>query len=462
MPQVKPATSSKPLVRRFCDSRTGNVSMLFGLSVVTLFSFTGGAIDYARWFSAKNRTQIAMDSAALAGGRALQLSPTNDTSVAIAAAQAYFNQMKPTNVTISSASFTVIENSTVLKGQVTFSINTYFLGVAGFNSLQSNLLTEAVLSANGNAGSSLELSIMLDTTGSMDGQKIIDLKDAAKDMIDIVVWDDQSEYYSKVALAPFSQRVNVGGYLDKVTTVQATKDFSGEEKKGRTCVTERTGDDAYTDEKPTGDRMNAYSGDVGNAAKENENNYSNSGKCRTSNGVEIPEIVPLSSDKAALKAHIDTLPADGSTAGALGTAWAWYLLSPKWTGIWPHDSVGAPYSHLTELSPMGTPKLIKVAVLMSDGIFNTFGGQSADEATVSAHAVAVCNAMKAQGIKVYTIGFQLGGSQMAVDTLKACATRLDSDPADAPSYFFSASSGVELKAAFRQIALQLSTLRIRS
>jgi hypothetical protein len=70
--------------------------------------------------------------------------------------------------------------------------------------------------------------------------------------------------------------------------------------------------------------------------------------------------------------------------------------------------------------------------------------------------------MKAAGIKVYTVGFQLGGNQLAVDTLKACASRDADDPVDAPSYFFSAATGSELRGVFRQIALQLSTLRLRS
>jgi hypothetical protein len=70
--------------------------------------------------------------------------------------------------------------------------------------------------------------------------------------------------------------------------------------------------------------------------------------------------------------------------------------------------------------------------------------------------------MKAAGIKVYTVGFQLGGSQLAIDTLRNCASTAPDDPQGTSSYFFNAASGDELKAAFRQIALQLSTLRLKS
>jgi len=58
--------------------------------------------------------------------------------------------------------------------------------------------------------------------------------------------------------------------------------------------------------------------------------------------------------------------------------------------------------------------------------------------------------MKLKGIEVYTVGFQLGGSKLATDTLSKCAT-------DA-SHFYNSTTGDALKAAFRDIALKISTL----
>ena len=71
--------------------------------------------------------------------------------------------------------------------------------------------------------------------------------------------------------------------------------------------------------------------------------------------------------------------------------------------------------------------------------------------------------MKAAGIKVYTVGFQLGGNQLAIEHAEGLRlARCRPIRPAIPSYFFNASSGDELRGAFRQIALQLSTLRIRS
>lgn len=49
--------------------------------------------------------------------------------------------------------------------------------------------------------------MMLDITGSMDGSKIRDLKDAAKDLIDIVLIQETRK--SRIALVPFSEPINI-------------------------------------------------------------------------------------------------------------------------------------------------------------------------------------------------------------------------------------------------------------
>ncbi len=445
-------------------NRSGNVTIAFGFSALVMFATGGGAIDFARWFQVKSKLHAALDAASLAGGRALQLSAGEDHEAGIAAAKRYFEKMKPANVGGSDPVFTVIENGTVMRAEGNFTMEAPFLGMVGIPYLKATVTTEAAIAVGSNAGTNLEISLMLDVTGSMAGQKIEDLKLAAKDLIDIVVWSDQSRYTSKVALAPFSSRVNVGPYLEKVSGVKEEKNFGGTTLKGITCVTDRTGTEALTDAKPVaGATLSAYRGDTGNTARDNAWNYSATGECA------VPEILPLTSDKDALKARIDSLPATGSTAGALGTAWAWYLLSPKWTGIWHVDNMPAPYSDIKTLDPKGLPKLQKVVVLMTDGIYNTTGGTnhgdgSTESTTISNRALSICNNMKAPGvdITVYTVGFHLGDNQLAIDTLRNCASRADSDPVGYSSYFFNTTTGDELRGAFRHIALQLSTLRLRS
>jgi hypothetical protein len=165
--------------------------------------------------------------------------------------------------------------------------------------------------------------------------------------------------------------------------------------------------------------------------------------------------MPLTSDKSSLLAKVDKLSAAGGTAGHLGTAWVWYALSPNWSSIWPFASAPAAY---------GSADLQKIAILMTDGEYNTqydSNGVGVDynaypscpdaaNGCSTAQTRALCSAMKAKGIVVYTIGFQLGGNQTAIDTLNQCATEAGK--------VYTADDGDQLKQAFRDIAIKLTSL----
>ena len=161
--------------------------------------------------------------------------------------------------------------------------------------------------------------------------------------------------------------------------------------------------------------------------------------CKLLPTAEVNVIVPLSSDKTMLKSRIDKLTTGGSTAGQLGTAWAWYLLSPKWNYLFPTASAAAPYSDLAVVNAQGMPKLRKIAVLMTDGDYNINyckgveaknSDQSPDINCNSengkslAQATSLCTALKATQsggkIEVFTVGFQVSSASKTF--LTNCAT----------------------------------------
>ena len=146
---------------------------------------------------------------------------------------------------------------------------------------------------------------------------------------------------------------------------------------------------------------------------------------------EVNSVQPLSNDKVMLKRRIDEVKLAGSTAGQLGTAWAWYMLSPNWGYLWP--SANRPKDY-------GESRLQKIAILMTDGEYNTMycNGVSARDsyqAKINCNATngqaytqarTLCTNMKAEGITVYTVGFQLGGSgSTSYQTLQQCASGPD-------------------------------------
>jgi hypothetical protein len=231
-------------------------------------------------------------------------------------------------------------------------------------------------------------------------------------------------------------------------------------------VTERIGTNAYTDAAPVGTSTYVGKGYFGT-------NTSTSCGVGNYTDAEVNSIYPLTNDTALLKRRIGKLVTAGSTAGHLGTAWAWYLLSPKWNSVlqtaFPSSNAAAPYSDLTVLNAKGQPKVRKIAILMTDGDYNINyckGVEAKDSDQTpqincnsengksQAQATSVCTAMKAPvsggSIEVYTVGFQV--SSAAKTFLTSCAT-------DA-AHYYDATSEVALQAAFRDIALKISTLRL--
>ena len=427
-----------PRAASFTQDVRGSTAMLFALTTAVVLAMVGGAVDYGRAVKARDQMQNAVDAAVLAAARSWQL----DGNIALAQQRAleFYNRNKPQDIQTAITAFSTdpVRNAIVLESSGI--VPAPFLSLIRSDGFTVEARAEALLAVGGNSQTSLEISLMLDVTGSMGGQKILDLKAAAKDLIDIVVWTDQSEYTSKVALAPFAPRVNVGNFVSQFTGLAATRVISGNTRKLIKCVTERTGSYEFTDDAPASGRyLRPYNGITSTSNSNYNNNWSSSGNCSDPG----EQIIPLTSDKTVLKNHIDTFTASGSTAGALGTAWAWYLLSPKWADFWPTASRPVAY---------GTENVQKIAVLMTDGEYNYWGGASANVTTTNNKALSLCTGMKNAGVTVYTVGFDLGGSNAAINMLRSCAT-------DA-SKFYNAEDGAQLRAAFRDIALQIATLRL--
>jgi hypothetical protein len=163
--------------------------------------------------------------------------------------------------------------------------------------------------------------------------------------------------------------------------------------------------------------------------------------------------MPLTNDKTTLMNKVKNLTLGGSTAGHLGTAWAWYTLSTNWNSLWPVANQAATASDSVK----------KYAILMTDGEYNTeydtngvkVGSRNAGSAvngTSTTQARELCKNMKADGITVYTVGFGDGMTATAKETLRQCAT-------DSTKYY-DAGNGDELKSAYLDIALKLTSLYI--
>lgn len=454
----------------FASDTAGDVAILFGLMAFVMFGLIGAAVDMGRWLSARDQTQAALDSAVIAVGRAMQTQPNVDQQ---ALGKLYYDQAVKTRLTVVAGENVKFEKVTTageqsVIGTTNARIATPFMGLLGVKHLY--LVKQGSTPASGqnseDAGSevskatlsigdvNLEIAMMLDTSGSMGettssgNAKYIDMRDAASDLVNILVWADQGTFTSRVAIVPFSGDVRVpSSILTAVTNPLSVANFNlGTVHQplvyNKTpCVAERMGSNKHTDAAPgIGDYI-PYE-------------YTSAGKCAQSQSSD--ELMALSNNKGNLLAKIAGLEPRGSTAGHIGTAWSYYLLSPKWATYLPSNSQPASYSDT---------KTKKIAILMTDGEYNSThdnngvpttaqgAGGSANGNSSSGQSIAICNQMRQSGIDVYTVGFNMSSaSSTAVNTLKNCASDR--------SKYYDAENGEQLKQAFRDIALKLSELRL--
>jgi len=210
-----------------------------------------------------------------------------------------------------------------------------------------------------------------------------------------------------------------------------------------TCVSERVGSQRYTDASPASYKVGR--------------NYAS-----TNNPCPSATIQPLTDNKTTLKNLISGLTVTGSTAGQIGLAWGWYTVSPNFNTLWSGNPAGANVPRDT----------LKAVILMTDGDFNSpyctgvlagdagsGSGSSSDHINCNAtngdpftQAANLCDAIKAQNIVVYTVGFSVTAGSQAAEILKDCAT--------SPDYAFLPASGADLTDDFAAIGRDITRLRI--
>ena len=210
-----------------------------------------------------------------------------------------------------------------------------------------------------------------------------------------------------------------------------------------TCVSERT-TNAYTDVSPATTLLGT--------------NYpASANPCLSST------ITPLTATRATLTTAISGLAATSSSGGHIGVGWGWYSISPNFSSIFTGTSAPGSYT---------APHLKKVLILMTDGEYNssycngvisqdstTGSGSAADHINCNApngntytQAGLLCTAMKAKGVTIYTVGFQVGSDTNAQNLVNNCAT-------DA-QHVYTPNTGTALQDAFEAIGADIAALRI--
>lgn len=430
-------------IKRIVDDQAGAVALIFAIACAGLMMCVGLAIDVARHESFASRLQQSLDSTALAAAKMLSDPNANDEEIQ-QRADAFFRAHAQTigiaSTNISALKIAIDRTQSSVEVLANVRASSLFGGFFSIPRLQQITRRSKVVYDM----TAVELAMVLDITGSMATKgKLQDLKHASKDVIDTLFDGALNDTNVKIALAPYSAAVNVGEFANDVTALPMSTscykpcwycqrictDVTG--TLVDTCVIERQGGAAFTDEAPSGPAKLP--------------NVSAMSPIPIRYTCPSASVIPLSdrTHRDDLKAAIDAYVADGATAGHIGTAWGWYLLSPNWASVFPSESAPSAY---------GNSKAQKSMIVMTDGEFNTSYTGAADQTAASYdYFDNLCASAKADGITIYTVGFDLNLPE-ALAHLQSCAS--------SAAHFYDAKTGGQLKDAFKDIANRLGSLHV--
>ena len=420
----------------FVTDNNGTIAVIFAFVLIACCVAVGLTVDGGRAYLTKEKAGQAADAAALASAKTLMTGNSTDAEIRLIATNLFEENVlhdPSAGATYDNIKVVIDRTANTVTVSADAHVSTTFGRLANIDSFNFTTSSQATFGVG-----DLELGLVLDTTGSMNNAsnsgtgtpKIDELKVAASHLFDSLLPDSGHAGSVRIGIAPFSASVNAGAYAAAVTNGASTDQ----------CVVERSGGDASTDADPV------VASDYLRPGSSHLNDIDPTeglSRAPSAYACETASVLPLTTDKAALKATVNGFRANFWTAGHIGTAWGWYLISPNWSHVWPAASVPAAY---------GTRNLTKAIVVMTDGIYNTayYNG-----ATSAQQAINLCNNAKAKGVLVYTIGFTSPAGAEA--TLKACASP---DPHTGLPGYYHAESQAELSAAFQDIATKLTALRL--
>ncbi len=478
----------------------GHIGVTFSLTMIPLITAVGGGMDYSSAITMRQRLAHAIDSAALAVGRAHDAS----ASEAQAIAEQVFNANLSSFTNMSLGTLNVDVTPSVITVSATANIPTDFLGLVGIDNISISVSNEVMRSNR-----KIELVLALDNTGSMNsGGKMTAMKSAAKDLVEILFNGEPVSDKVKIGLVPFSQSVNVGSQFKNAAWIDKNglSSINGENFSPKTdhfallnktnngvwrgCVEARPAPYDTTDAFPTsanpdtlfvpyfapdepdkgGSYPNKYLKDKvkGSAAKRQKSikkyenkSVNNGGNSRGPNYLcTTPPITPLINSKSSLISSINSFYAQGWTHIPMGLSWGWRVLSPALP-----FSEGAPYDD---------DENVKAMVLLTDGAntaaprnnhnksyYTAYGYLAKGRLGTTSSSTAVtklnqrtatlCENIKQAGIKLYTITFNLNNNTIK-NLMRNCAS--------SPAMYYNSPTNAQLASAFRTIAGDLNKLRL--
>ena len=495
------------LCLRLRDDRRGAILVLGVFSILLTAATSMFATDLARIQIARTRLQAAADAAMLAAAR--ELGAPRPELEDIAAKVFWANMtdqtvgLTVTRVDLSVSGGPTDETGDTVRLEVDATLPLLLAGVA--DALRLTDYVEIDMSTAAAAHKRVmgaEIMMVLDNTGSMNGQKIRDLRAAAIELTEAVFDGQESIPNVYMGMVNYSASVNIGRQHAAWTgRTLASIDAQYDPTQWKGCVRVRSVALGETDD-PAGpgaefpvlfwpssristkpDVFDEYY--LANTSHQNiwppldkkkpavdERQSAGNNGYGPNLGCPAP-ITPLISSRTAILDAIDHTSGvpgidawhRGGTFGNVGLAWGWRALSPHWTGLW-HRADGSVVAGLP--LTYETPFHNKIIVMMTDGAnghyqtdMTAYGrpNEMIKTGDIDKSMLRLCTKIKQEGIIVFTITFG-SVNDATKTTYRNCASDPKTEERIVGQKYFNAPTGAELQSVFRQIGGQISELRL--
>ncbi len=485
--------------------RRGNLSTVAAFMILPVMMFIGIAVDLSLAYNKRFRAQDAADSTVLTLVKEVGV---EDNSKLKARAQKLMKANLPAGQAFTINDLEISRTPAKVSIDATLSYKTAFLRLAHIPSIDVDVTSEAV-----SDGSTLEIALVLDNSGSMAGSRIDALKQASRDFTERLFGSASAADAISISVVPFAGMVNIGSQHRGATWLDMKALNTEFQEMGlapgvnrwdlydglknvtwRGCVEARKHpfdvDDipanvvnhntlwvpSFAPDEPSGSANN-YLNDSSHShgwgwgwgrpsqpadpmAKYKDAYADIRSTSGTTSGpnflCDSDPITPLTTDKSRILSAINAMSAYGGTNMHLGIMWGWRTLSPA--------------QPFTEGRPYTKTDNAKIIVLMSDGAnfansnyysaynyskYGRLGTTSTNSSTLVSHmnerTLEACTNAKEAGIKVITIAFAIDDSA-ARNVLSSCASNT--------SLAYTVNSSSELVAKFEEIAKGLQKMRI--
>ena len=449
-------------LRELRDSSGGNVGLIFSFMLLPMVALGGAGIDLAHYEATRIEMQDGLDRGVLA---AASLTQTQQPEATL---RDYLKNLSYASDVALDFKREVTVNSRKIQANASYTINTSFIHLLGVKALTINVASTAV-----EAKQSIEMSLMLDMSGSMiTNNRIGNLKKAAKEFIDQML-TDQSKSFTTISIVPYAGHVNVGEAVfnrlaaasaGTVPTADGTNGSGSASAIGRTHV--------YSSCFELGETNAGYGADpIDFKQAKQVPHFTNWNYGKTNMRpwwcpLESTSITYHSNDATALKARIDSLEMHDGTGTANAMQWGYTLLNPA--GKLVTDAaisagkMDAKFS--SRPAAFNDPDTMKIIVLMTDGAiteqyrpkdYARSPAQAPDNTQISSSSTNatrlsnVCTKAKTNHITVFTIGFEVNGT--ATSQMTNCAS--------SPGHYYP-TSGAGISDAFKSISTSIKKLRL--